>query len=160
MSIEEIIEKNGRKKENLIHILTEIQDERDDHYIPEDIAKLVARELNMSESKIASTLSFYTAISNKPRGKYIIQICSNVSCYINGSINVINSFEKELGIKMGETTEDGLFTLEQSSCLGACDKSPAVRINKTIYGFLNDKKIKEIITNYRTKGANENDSKK
>lgn len=149
MSIDEIIEKNGNKKENVIHILKEIQKNRDDNHVPDEIARLVAKKLDISESKIASILSFYTAISSKPRGKNVIQICSSLSCYINNSVNLVSVFENALGIKVGETTADKLFTLEYSSCLGACDISPAVRIGEKIYGNLTEDKILKIIEEYR-----------
>ena len=108
--------------------------------------------MDIKESKILSILSFYTAISNTKRGKYIIQVCSSVPCYVNGSVNVLNELKKELNIDINETTPDKLFTLEYTSCIGCCKVSPAIRIEDKVYGNLTSIKIKDIIDFYRKKG--------
>jgi len=103
----------------------------------------------VTESRIYGVLTFYTLLSTKPRGKYVVQVCNDVPCYVKGSVNVLEILEKALGVKEGETTADGVFTLEFTSCLGCCDKAPAMRIGGQLYGELNGDKITEIIAKYR-----------
>jgi len=151
MQLMNVIEKHGRQPENLIHILLEYQDSKPDSFISEDEVQIVARELDISESRVYSVITFYSLFSTKPRGKYIIQVCDNVPCYVNGAVDIVNELEENLKVKMGETTPDGVFTLEYTSCLGCCDKSPAIRIGKELYGNLTPDKISEIIALYRRK---------
>ena len=152
MDIKNIINTIGNSEENIIQILLRIQELKNEKYIDGEEIKIISREMNIPESKILSILSFYTAISHKKRGKYIIQVCSTLSCYVNGSVNILEEFKKELGIDINETTSDNLFTLEFTSCLGCCKISPAVRINGNIYGISDSSKVKEIIASYREKG--------
>ncbi len=149
MKIKEILEKYNNQENNIIPILTEIQAENEYHYISEEAIKEVASSLNISESKIYSVISFYTHLSCQKQGKNIIQVCASIACHINNSLNILENLKKELEITEGETTKDELFTLETCSCLGCCDKSPVIRINKKIYENLSEEKIKEIINAYR-----------
>lgn len=151
MQLSQVIDKHGRKPENLIHMLLEYQESKPDNFISEDEVKAFAEGLGLSESRVYSIITFYSLFSTKPRGKYVIQICDNVPCYVNGSLDVVREFEDKLRIKMGETTPDGIFTLEYSSCLGCCDKSPAVRIGKNLHGDLTRERISELIKQYRRK---------
>lgn len=155
MKLSDIIEKRGRAPGNLIHILLDYQSSKDSNFISEDDVSLVAKELGITESRVYSIITFYSLFSTSPRGKYIIQVCGDVPCHVNGSANVIRELEENLKIKMGETTQDGVFTLEHTSCLGCCNMSPAIRIGEEIYGSLTPGKISEIISSYRRK-YNEN----
>jgi NADH-quinone oxidoreductase subunit E len=150
METVDIINKFENRKDNLLQILIEVQNNNEFNYIPSEDIKIMSEQLNISESKILSIISFYSLLSTKPRGKYIIQVCSNIVCYINDSINIVTELEKELNIKMGETTKDSLFTLEYTSCIGHCNKAPAIRINNKIYNNLNSDMIKDIISKYRS----------
>jgi len=154
MNIIDIINTIGNSKENIIPLLLKIQEIKQLKYITSEEIKIISSEMNIPESKILSILSFYTAISDKPRGKYIIQVCSNVPCYVNGAVNILELFKKELGIDIDETTSDNMFTLEYTSCLGCCTISPAIRINGNIYGNMDEMKVKSIITYFREKGDN------
>jgi len=149
MQLLQIIEKHGRQPEDLISILLDYQACKTDNYISEDDVKILAQQLNVTESRIYGVLTFYTLLSTKPRGKYVVQVCNDVPCYVKGSVNVLEILEKALGVKEGETTADGVFTLEFTSCLGCCDKAPAMRIGGQLYGELNGDKITEIIAKYR-----------
>jgi len=151
VKLKEIIERRGRSPENLIHILLDYQGSKNSSYISEDDVKLVAQELNLTESRIYSIITFYSLFSTKPRGKYIVQVCGDVPCYVNGSVNAVECLEENLRIKMGETTPDGIFTLEHTSCLGCCDMAPAMRIGEELYGNLTPEGISEIISLYRRK---------
>jgi NADH-quinone oxidoreductase subunit E len=147
-----IINKHNKSKEQILSILLEIQEASGRNYVPEECAQIVAQELGLSLSKVYDVLTFYAMFSLKPRGKYILEICKSAPCHVNGSKNVRDMFEKELGISIGETTEDNMFTLQYSSCFGACDIAPAVKIGGKVYGNLNEQKVKEIVDLYRKEG--------
>jgi len=151
MQLLQVIEKHGRTPEDLLNILLEYQDTVKTNYLSEQDIKLVATELNIPENKVYSTISFYSLFSTTPRGKYIIQVCSDVPCYVNNSVNIVNELEAMLNIKMGQTTSDGLFTLEFTSCIGCCDIAPAIRIGKELYGNMNKENLQKIISEYRRK---------
>lgn len=149
MQIKNIIEKHERNPANLIHILLDYQSSKDNNCITEEEVAVIADELGITKSRIYSIVTFYTLFSVKPRGKFIIQVCDDIPCYVNGSVNIIMELEKLLGIKMGETTPDGMFTLEKTSCIGCCDKPPAFRVGEELYGDLDSRKISGVITELR-----------
>lgn len=146
---DEIISSYDNDQSNLLRILQDIQGEIEEHYIPEDVAKYVALKIGVPTSKVYDVITFFSALSDKPKGKHVIQLCKSSVCRLNKYQTVRDVLERELGIKMGETTEDNYFTLEYTACFGACDISPALRINDKIYGHLNEKKIIEIIQQYK-----------
>ncbi len=149
MDIEEILKKYEYKESNIIPILTEIQANDENHYISVDAINKVSEKLNISESKIYSVITFYSHLSSNKQGKNIIQVCSSITCHINGGVNVLEILKQELNISEGETTKDQLFTLELCSCLGCCDQAPVMRVNKKIYGQLDELKAKKIIKDYQ-----------
>lgn len=150
MLIEELVRKHGKTPEKLLTILLEYQKTRDTNHLSYEDLKAVAREMNLPESRVYSVTSFYSLLSTQPRGKHIIQLCNDVPCYVNGSFNLKDELEKVLGISMNETTGDGLFTLEYTSCLGYCEKAPAMRIDEDYYGNVTGEKLKDILEKYRS----------
>ena len=151
MEIKQIVDKHGRTPDKLIGIMLECQDCSALNYLTSEDVLSIAKEMNVPESRVFSLASFYSMLSVEPRGKYIIRLCNDVPCYINGSINLKEELENTLGIKMGETTEDKMFTLEFSSCLGCCDKAPVMQIGDTVYSGLNREKLSSILADYRRK---------
>jgi NADH-quinone oxidoreductase subunit E len=149
MSLASILEKYPQAETHLLAILQEYQDQKDNHSISESEVKEIADYLGITESKVASVISFYTLLSLKPRGKHIIQVCQNVPCFVNDSPLILKTIEQILGIHLGETTPNNLFTLEGTSCLGCCDQAPVIRIDGKIYGNLTPDKVKAIISEYR-----------
>jgi len=145
MTIKEIIHKYGNKRENLLQILHDIQNQSLQNYISEENIKTLSEKMKIPISDIKGTASFYTMYSFVPRGKYIIRVCESPPCYLLGAQTIFEAIETKLGIKEGETTKDGLFTLEGTSCLGICGVAPAMMINDEAYGNLNEKKINEIL---------------
>ena len=151
MITKKIIKKYGNKKENLLQILHDIQNQNPDNYIcKEDIYEL-SKEMEIPVSEIKGTASFYTMFSFTPRGKYIIRVCESPPCHLLGAQTIFEAIESKLGVKVGETTNDGLFTLEGTSCLGVCGVAPAIMINDEVYGNLNEEKIYEILDQIRKK---------
>jgi NADH-quinone oxidoreductase subunit E len=96
-------------------------------------------------------MSFYTLLSNEERGKYIIQVCKDVPCYLNDDFNLLETVTEFLGISLGETTKDKLFTVEYTACIGCCDDSPAMRINHETYTGLTKGKAITILEMYKEK---------
>ena len=97
------------------------------------------------------TASFYTMYSFDPRGKYVIRVCESPPCHILGAQTIFKAIETKLGIKEGETTKDGFFTLEGTSCLGVCSVAPAMMINDEVYGNLDEEKIGKILEQIKEK---------
>lgn len=112
---------------------------------PEAIQR-VAKRLRLSPGQVYSTASFYTMFRMQPQGKYIIQVCEGLSCYLVGGADpLIDYLSQKLEIKPGETTPDGRFTLQVVQCLAACDYAPAMKVNDTLYGNLSLERIDELI---------------
>ena len=149
--VKEIIKKHGNKRENFLHILHDIQNQSPQNYISEENIKTLSEEMRIPVADIKGTASFYSMYSFVPRGKYIIRICESPPCHILGAQTIFDAVEKKLGIKEGETTKDGLFTLEATSCLGICGVAPAMMINDEAYGNLHEKKINEILEQIQEK---------
>jgi len=95
--------------------------------------------------KIYAAATFYAMIYTKPQGKYVIEICNSPSCFVNGSMDIIKFIEKKLKIKSGQTTKDGKFSLHIGSCIGCCDRAPAMMINGKVFGKLTKDKIEYIL---------------
>jgi len=149
--VKEIIKKYENKRENLLQILHDIQNQSCQNYISEENIKALSEEMDIPVSDIKGTASFYSMFSFVPRGKYIIRICESPPCHILGAQTIFDAVEMKLGIKKGETTNDGLFTLEGTSCLGICGVAPAMMINDEAYGNLDEKKINEILEQIQEK---------
>lgn len=147
--IKEIVEHYRYSRERLLSILLDIQKASEFNYISEEAAEAAAKLLDMPITKLYDVISFYSMLNLEPKGKYIIEICKSPSCHVNSCREKAKIFEKLLGISMGQTTEDKLFTLEYTSCFGACDVGPAAKIGEKVYGNLDSEKIENIIKVYR-----------
>ena len=144
--IDLILEAHDEDDTQIVGILLEIQELFEQHYVPEAAAYYIAEKLGMKISRIFDCLTFYSSLSEHPRAKYPIQICSSVVCQINQNETVFTALKHLLGIDIGEVTYDGRFTLESVPCFGACDAAPAVRINGKVYGHLDStEKIEQLL---------------
>lgn len=102
--------------------------------VPIEIQKIIHEETGFPISKINGVVTFYSHFSIEPKGKHIIAVCMGTACYVRGAQNVLDAFEEALGIKAGQTTEDGMFTLEATRCIGACGLAPVFSIDGKVYG--------------------------
>lgn len=136
-------EKDG----NLISILKDIQDER--MYLTNEIMKDIAEGLGITLGEVYEIATFYSFLSTEPLGKNVIRVCKSTPCFLKNYEFVVKAVEKDLGIKPGEITEDGKFSLHLTNCIGACDESPAMMINKKRYGNLTPDKIAQILSEYK-----------
>jgi NADH:ubiquinone oxidoreductase subunit E len=148
MPVKSVIEKYPNKQEYLLEMLIDIDELKKDHCVSEEDIIEISTYLNVKISHIYSVMSFYTMLSTKPRGKFIVQICKDVPCYLNDSFNLKNTVCDYLDCAMGETTKSKLFTVEFTACLGCCDESPAMRINKQTYTNLTKGKVITILEEY------------
>ena len=149
MILSEVLKKYPKEKDYLLEILIDVDKLKEDHHVSENEISRIADYLGTKESHICSVMSFYTLLSTEPRGKYIIQICKDVPCYLNDTFNIVDTVCDFLQIKMGETTEDKLFTVEFTACIGCCDDAPAMRINDTTYTGLSKGKVITILEEYK-----------
>jgi len=147
--IEELRKEQLEEGDILIYLLHRIQDHYQSHYIPPEVGEMVAEELNVPTSKVYEVLTFYTMFSTKPRGKYIVRVCTSLPCHVPGGREIVEFLKNELKVDFGGTTPDGLFTLEETGCLGLCGVAPVVMINDQYYGDLTIEKMKEIIESLR-----------
>ena len=145
--IREICDRYKGEKTPLMMILSDIQNEYG--YIPLEVQELVSKKTGLSVAEIYGVVTFYSFFSLTPKGKYVIGCCLGTACYVKGAQNVIDKFSELLGIKPGETTEDGLFTLDALRCIGACGIAPAVSINGKVYPKVAVGQVEGIIDSYR-----------
>jgi NADH-quinone oxidoreductase E subunit len=120
-------------------------------YITREGMKYAAELLGITEEQVLGVVTFYTMFNTKPIGKYHLQVCTNVSCMLNGAYDLLKKLESELNIKKGETTPDGLFTISEVECLGSCGTSPVIQINEDYYENLNEEKLVQIIQELKNK---------
>jgi NADH-quinone oxidoreductase subunit E len=146
---EEIFKKYSPEKENLIYILHEIQDANPQNYISQEAVEMVAEYLQIEPSHIYGVLTFYTMFSTKPRGKNVIRLCESPPCFHRGSEKMLKKLAQLLQVRVGQTTTDGLFTLELCACLGVCGNAPVMMINEDVYGNLTEEKLEKIIDSYK-----------
>ncbi len=146
----EIIERENSHKGSLIPTLQKIQETYG--YLPDQVLNILSKKTGIPASQILGTATFYSQFRFKPVGKYVIKVCHGTACHISGAEQISDVFRDLLGIKEGETTDDGLFTLENVACLGCCSLAPVVMINETTYGRLNPSKINKIIKEYKKRG--------
>ncbi len=134
------------QNKSLIEKLHDVQkNQKNTNHLPKNEMADIAKESNISSSKAYGVATFYTMFSVKPRGRHIIRVCENQACHMAGSINVVDALKKHLDINFNETTSDGLFTLEHSSCLGMCSIAPCMMIDEHPYGNLTPSKVVDII---------------
>ena len=138
-----ICDKYRNEKTPLMMILSDIQNEYG--YIPLEVQEVVSKKTGISVSEIYGVVTFYSFFSLTPKGKYIIGCCLGTACYVKGSQSVLDAFSNERGIKPGETTMDGMFTLDTLRCLGACGIAPAVSINGKVYPKVSEKDVPKIL---------------
>lgn len=135
-AIDRIIAEHDNDPTQLIGILLAVQAAQERKYISRPAAVYVAQKLNLKITQLYDVISFYTALHDKPRAKYPLEVCSSAPCRVNDSKQLLETLKEILGIELGEVTYDGRFTIECVPCFGACDVAPAVRVNGVVYGNL------------------------
>jgi NADH:ubiquinone oxidoreductase subunit E len=147
--VKELSDKHGRQRDSLMPILQGIVEKH--NYLTDEAMVEVAKELDISAADVYGTASFYTFLDTNVRGKYVIRVCKTITCSMKGKIDIIQTIEDILKIKVGETTSDKLFSLIETNCIGWCHKAPAMLINEIPYTELTPEKVSEIIKDYMQK---------
>ncbi len=142
-ALDKVLDRFGRDSGNLISILQKTQDIYG--YLPSDIIYYVAAATGITPSRVMGVATFYTQFRLEPVGKYLILLCKGTACHVNGADRIENAITSELGIRNGETTKDGLFSLKTVACLGCCSLSPVMMINDKTYGTLTPEKAIHIL---------------
>lgn len=120
-------------------------------YIPADAIKRISEGLDETLSKIYGVITFYSFFSLKPRGKYLIRVCLGTACYVRGAEEVLTALKQQLGVGVGGTSDDLLFTLDVGRCFGACGLAPVIMINDDVHQWVKPSEIEKILKSYRNK---------
>ncbi len=145
MDREAILKKFKPTLDNILYILHDLQDNNPQHYLDKNDIITCADYLNVPYSYVHSVASFYTMFSLKPRGRNIIRLCDSPPCHLMGSKSLLDYLKGTLNVNLGETTKDGMFTLETTSCLGVCGVAPAMMLNDEMFGNLTPEKVDSIL---------------
>ena len=149
--INEICDRYLNEKTPLMMILSDIQNEYG--YIPLDVQQIVSEKTGISVAEIYGVVTFYSFFSLEPKGKYVIGSCMGTACYVKGAQQIIDKFSEILGVGAGETTADGLFTIDALRCIGACGIAPAVTINGKVYPKMTVDMVAPVVEEYRAMGG-------
>jgi NADH:ubiquinone oxidoreductase subunit E len=129
-------------------------------YLPESALKRISLRLDKPFSEVAGVVTFYSFFSTKPRGKYLVRVCLGTACYVRGGKEVLESIKRELGIDIGDTTPDRVFSLDIGRCFGACGLSPVIMINDDIFQRVKPSRINDILNKYKQLAKNETNGAK
>lgn len=133
--VDEIIEKYGGQKKAVIAVMQDIQAIY--RYLPRDILEYVSERLGVSDAKVYSVATFYENFSLEPKGKHLVKICDGTACHVRHSIRILNAIRRHLKLsEKKHTTDDGMFTVETVSCLGACSLAPVLTIDEKVYAAM------------------------
>jgi len=145
----EIFKKYSPKRENVIPLLQDVQEKYG--YLSKENLIHISDYLQVPASKIYGVATFYNQFRLNPIGKHIIRVCRGTACHVKGSDKILEKFETELKVKAGETTSDGLFTIETVACVGACSIAPVITIDEEFFGRLQPKEVASLLEKYKNK---------
>lgn len=117
-------------------------------YLPDEVQRAVATGLGLPLSTVSGVVTFYNFFRTEPRGEHVISVCTGTACHVKGAERVIDILSEILGIKLEETTEDRMFTMQGVRCIGACGLAPVMMIDEEVYGKLDRQRIEEILASY------------
>jgi len=144
--LQAVIDENKHDKSNLMVVMQKAQDIYG--YLPEEVQKIIADELDIPMEKIYGIATFYSQFNLAPKGENQIQVCLGTACYVKGSGNILRRVQEKLGINTGECTPDGKFSLDACRCVGACGLAPVMMINEAVYGRLTVDDVDRILDQY------------
>lgn len=149
-AIEEILHSYPAQQRYSLAMLQDMQ--RRFNYIPREGMEALASYLDCPLSALYAMATFYKALSLQPKGRHIIKLCDGTACHIRGAVNLVGGVERLLGIRAGETSADGQFSLELVNCLGSCALAPVMVVDDTYYGKVTMERLPEILNQYREEG--------
>ena len=118
-------------------------------YLPLEVQKIIARETGVSVEEIFGIVTFYSQFKLNPNGKYAIAVCLGTACYVKGAQELLDAIEAEIGVKAGDTSPDGKYSVEATRCIGACGLAPVLTVNEEVYGRLNVDDVPGIVAKYK-----------
>ncbi len=121
-------------------------------YLPSNLQLYIARKLNIAAAKVNGVVSFYSYFTEEKTGKHVVSICMGTACYVKGAEKVLKKVLGELKVKKNEVTEDGLFSVKDVRCVGACSLAPIMTIDEKVYGHMTEQKVIDILNSYRGDG--------
>lgn len=145
--LENFIDNLETTKGTLIEILHKAQNIFG--YLPREVQLFVARKLGIPGAEVFGVVSFYSYFTTKPGGKHTISVCMGTACFVRGADKIIEKFKEKLNVESNEVTEDGLFTLKDVRCIGACGLAPVVTVDDKVYGRVKEEDLDDIISTYR-----------
>ena len=146
--IDSVLEKHGNDKARIIAIMQEVQERY--RYLPQDSLEYIAKKVGMSESKLYGVATFYGNFSLDAKGKYVMKVCRGTACHVRKSSDILKALYDATGTnEQKQTSDDGLFTLEIVSCLGACGLSPVVMVNDTVHAAMTPDKARALVDQLR-----------
>ena len=137
------------KESELINVLHQVQSKLG--YLPAEVQEVIAKELNASVAKVYGVVTFYSFFTMIPQGENPISICMGTACYVRGAEQVLNEFKRQLKVEVGESTEDGKFSINCLRCVGACGLAPVVTVGEKVYGRVAPTDVKKIIAEYHNR---------
>jgi NADH:ubiquinone oxidoreductase subunit E len=144
--VQQITGQHGCSRDELIPILTDVN--RELGYLPAAALNEISLQLKVPKSQLFSVASFYRMLSTKPRGRHLIQFCESAPCHVVGGREVWNALQDQLELKGGETSPDGRWTLETTSCLGICAVGPVIMVDDDVFGNVTPDQVPEILAKY------------
>lgn len=144
--VDAIIERHGARREHVIGVLLDCQQAF--RYLPRELIEHVARRVGIPVTTILGIATFYRGFSLKPVGRYQVAVCTGTACHVLGAPRLVEAFERELGIKKGDTTPDGLFSLHTINCPGCCGLAPVVVVSEDVHGKVTQAKIARLVKRY------------
>lgn len=144
--IKEICDSFNNDPSELINVLHETQGEFG--YLPEDVQREIALNLNIAVAKVYGVVSFYSFFTMTPKGRHAISVCMGTACYVRGAEKVVDEFKTQLGVEVGGVTPDGKFSLDCLRCVGACGLAPVVLVGEKVYGRVEPHQVKDILAEY------------
>jgi len=145
-SLDTFIQDHLEEKGNLIPVLQHAQDLFG--YLPEEVLKRISKALQVPYSQVAGVVTFYSFFSTVPRGKHIVRVCLGTACYVRGGNEVLRAFKQTLGIDVGGTTDDRMYSLEVGRCFGACGLAPVVVVDDDVHQRVKPSRVKDILAQY------------
>ena len=146
-TVDKIIDSYGANPEAMLMVMQDISDIY--NYVPPEVISVLTERLGVKESLIYGVATFYKTISLEPRGKYIVNVCTGTACHVRGAEKITEALEQNFNINKGETTDDGLFTLEAVRCVGCCASGPVITVNQETHGGLDRSSALKVIDEYR-----------
>lgn len=147
LELDQYIQELGSKESELIAILHRAQ-----HifgYLPREVQEHIAKKINVTPAKIYGVVTFYSFFTMERRGKYVINVCLGTACFVRGAEKLLHEFEEKLGIKPGQTSENGKYTLSTLRCVGACGLAPVIQVNGKTYGNATIETVNHILEEYK-----------